>query len=198
MNEAFQNRGNRLSRSIRVLLLALALLTSPALCCGGLRLLDSLPSAWLPSSLDFMVNVFEGNARIENNTSEILYITAITTTYGDPRVIPQNIAFRQRDIPVHPQSSVVLQYDSADLPLSGIAVCKSTEDCRFLSVKNTAVYEVNSYEALEKLEVSWLEAIQSTPIYNYGMLLIAGFSVIPIFLFSGWIYLTRRESGTAG
>ena len=198
MNDAAQSSNTHLNRSFRVILLVLALLTSPALCCGGLQLLDLLPSSWLPSSLDFIVNIFESNARVENKTSQILYITAITTTYGDPRVIPQNIAFRQQDIPVRPQGSVVLQYDSADLPLSAIIVCKNTEDCRLLPVNNSDVYEVNSYESLEPLEPSWLAAIQAAPVHNYGTLMIAVLSLVSIFLFSGWMYLTRREKSTAG
>jgi len=198
MNDVAQSSDTRLNRSIRVIFLALALLTSPALCCGGLQLLDALPSSWLPSSLDFIANIFEGSARVENKTSQILYITAITTTYGDPRVIPQNIAFRQHDIPVRPQGSIVLQYDSADLPLSAIIVCKSTEDCRLLPVNNSDVYQVNSYESLEQLKPSWLDALQATPVHNYGTLLVALLSLVPIFLFSVWIYLMRREKRTAG
>src|SRR5262245_57465669 len=106
MNEVVPSSNARRNQSIRTVFLALALLTSPALCCGGLQVLDSLPASWLPASLDFTVNLFESTARVENNTSQTLYITAITTTYGTPRIIPQNIAFRQRDIPVLQESSV--------------------------------------------------------------------------------------------
>ena len=179
-------------------LLVMALLTSPILCCGGIQLLDALPSSWLPGSLSFMVNLFESDARVENKTSQILYLTAITTTYGDPRVISQNIAFRQRDIPVRPQSSVILQYDSADLPLAGIAVCRTEDDCRLLPVNYSQVYELNSYESLEHLDPSWLTAIQSSPLHNYSTLITIAFSLAPILLFSGWLYLNRREKSRAG
>lgn len=178
------------------MLLALALLTSPALCCGGLQLLDSLPSSWMPPSLDFTVNLFENSARVENQTSETLYITAITTTYGDPRIIPQDIAFRQRSVPVPPQSSIVLEYDSADQPLSGVVVCKTAEDCRVLPANNSDVYELTSYEGLENLEPGWLKAIQAAPLHNYGTLLIAAVSLVSILLFGGWIYLIWRERKT--
>jgi hypothetical protein len=53
--------------------------------------LDALPSSWLPPWLDFTLNLFEGSARVENKTPQVLYVTAITTSYGAPRVISQNI-----------------------------------------------------------------------------------------------------------
>lgn len=188
-----QDRDPARYRWMRALLLSLALLTSPALCCGSLQLLDSLPSSWLPSSLSFILNLFESSARIENKTPETLYVTAVTTTYGDPRVIPQNIAFRQRDIPIGPESSIVIQYDSADLPLSGIVVCRDPGDCRLLPAGNSDVYELSSYEDLENLEPGWLEAVQSTALHNYSTLVTVGLSLVSLFLFSGWILLTRRE-----
>jgi hypothetical protein len=198
MNNVSENSASRKIQWVRSILLVLALLTSPALCCGGLQFLDALPSSWLPSWLDFTLNLFEGSARVENKTSQVLYVTAITTAYGTPRVISQNIAFRQRHIPVKPQSSIVLQYDSADFPLSGIIVCKSTEDCRLLPVNNSEVYEVNSYESLEKLESDWSEASRAIPLQNLGALMVAVLSFIPILLFSSWIYLkwsTKKRAG---
>jgi hypothetical protein len=169
----------------------------PALCCGGLQVLDSIPESSLPASLDFAVNLFEKRARVENQTSETLYITAITTTYGDPRIIPQNIAFRQRSIPVRSQQSTMLEYDSADLPLAGIVVCRTAEDCRMLPVNHSDVYELTSYDGLEVLEPGWLEATQEVPLHNYGTFLIAAFSLVSISLFGGWIYLIRRGRNTA-
>jgi hypothetical protein len=189
MNDIAGNNHIRRNHRIQVMLLTLALLTSPALCCGGVQLLDSLPASWLPASLNFSINLFEGTARVENKTAQTLYITAITTTYGNPRVIPQNIAFRQRDIPLESHRSLELHYDSADLPLSGIAVCKSAEDCRLLPVDNSDVYEVNSYESLGPLEPGWLQVIQLTPLHNYSTLVIVGLSLVSICLFSSWVYL---------
>jgi hypothetical protein len=122
----------------------------------------------------------------------------MTTTYGDPRVIPQNIAFRQRDIPVSPEGSMVLQYDSADLPLSGIVVCRNTDDCRLMPISNPDVYEVNSYESLGPVEPSWLEAMQARPLLNYGALVTVVLGLVPIFLFSGWIIMKWRAKKDAG
>jgi hypothetical protein len=198
MTDGTQSRDLRGPKWIRTALLVLALLTSPILCCGGIQLLDALPSSWLPGSLSFMLNLFESEARVENKTSQTLYLTAVTTTYGDPRVISQNIAFRQRDIPVGPQNSVALQYDSADLPLAGIAVCRTEDDCRLLPVNYSQVYELNSYESLEPLDPSWLTAIQSSPLHNYSNLIITAFSLVPILLFSGWLYLNQRQRSRPG
>lgn len=197
MNNVPQSSDTRRYPWIRATLLILALLTSPILCCSGVQLLDALPPSWLPGSVDFIVNLFESEARVENRTSQTLYLTAITTTYGDPRVIPQNIAFRLRDIPVRPQSSVVLKYDSADLPLAGIAVCRAEGDCRLLPADNSHMYELNSYESLESLDPSWLQAIQSYPLQNYSSLTTIVLSLLPILLFSGWLYLYRREKSRA-
>jgi hypothetical protein len=148
--------------------------------------------------VDFIVNLFESEATVENQTSETLYLTAITTTYGDPRVIPQNIAFRQRDIPVNPQGTVTLQYDSADLPLAGIAVCRAEDDCRMLPVSYPPVYVLNAYENLESLDPSWLAAIQSHPRNTFSSLILLCLSIVPTLLFSGWVYLTRRERARSG
>ena len=198
MNNVAQSEETRRTRWIQTALLLLALLTSPALCCGGLQVLDALPSTWLPGPVDFIVNLSEAEARLENHTSETLYLTAITTTYGEPRVIPQNIAFRQRDIPVGPQGVIALQYDSADLPLAGIAICRKDDDCRLLPANGSGVYDVKSYDSLESLDPAWQEAIRSQPVYNFFSLIIAAPSVVCILLFSGWLYLNRREKHRAG
>ncbi len=200
MNNVAQSGETRKSRTrwIQVVLLLLALVTSPALVCGALQVLDALPSTWLPGPVDFIVNLFEAEAQIENHTSETLYFTAITTTYGDPRVIPQNIAFRQRDIPVGPQGSVTLQYDSADLPLAGIAVCRKDNDCRLLPAHGSGVYELNSYDSLERLDPAWQKAINSQPVHNFSNLIIMALSLACILLFSIWLYLKRREKQRAG
>jgi hypothetical protein len=185
-------------RPLRAILLLLALITSPLVCCGAIQLLEALPSSLLPSGLDFTLNLFEAEARVENRTTETLYLTPITTTYGEPRVIRQNISFRQRDIPLGPDGSVLLKYDSADMPLSGIAVCRTDEDCRLLAIDNSGVYVLESYESLPSLEPSWLMAIQSNPLNNYSNVLLTALSLLPILLFSSWLYLGRLEKKRAG
>lgn len=186
-------KATRGAKRVRTLLLLLAILTSPILCCSGMQLPDALPSAWLPAPLDFVTNLFETDVRVENKTSQTLYLTAITTTYGEPRVISQNIAFRQRDIPVEPQSSVLLQYDAADFPLAGIAVCRMDTDCRLLPVSYSPIYKLDSYENLAPLDPNWVTAIQSVPRHNYITPITIAFSLIPILLFSGWLYLNRHK-----
>jgi hypothetical protein len=168
------------------------------LCCGAIQLLEVLPNSFLPMGLDLTLNLFEAEAHVENRTSETLYLTAITTTYGEPIVIPQTASFLQRDIPLGPKGSVVLKYDAADMPLAGIAVCRTAEDCRLLAVGSSDIYYLESYERLPSLEESWLSAIQSRPLYNCGQILIAVFSLLPILLFAAWLYLGRMEKKRAG
>lgn len=198
MNHVAHGGETRKARRIKTAHLLLALLTFPALCCGGLQALDALPSAWLPGPVDFVVNLFESEARLENHTSETLYLTAITTASGEPRVIPQNVAFRQRDIPVGPQGAVALQYDSADLPLAGIAVCRREGDCRLLPGRGSGVYDVKSYDSLERLDPAWQKAIRAQPVYNLFSLIVMAPGLACILLFSSWLYLSRREKHTAG
>ena len=145
----------------------------------------------IPVLLTFMLNLFKDKLRVENKTSQTLYLTVIKNHNG-PMVISQNIAFRNHDIPVKPQSSVTLQYESADAPIAGFAVCKTEADCRFLPISYLNDYEVNSYESLERLNSSWLTAIRSSPLHNYSNLIIMALSLVPILLLSGWLYLNPR------
>ena len=169
------SRDSRKSKWIQMALFVLVLLTIPVL-------------------LTFMLNLFKDKLRVENKTSQILYLTVVTTNWYDnsPRVVSQNIAFRNHDIPVKPQSSVTLQYESADAPLAGFAVCKTEANCRFLPISYLHDYEVNSYESLERLNPSWLTAIRSSPLHNYSNLIIMALSLVPILLLSGWLYLNPR------
>jgi len=198
MSDLTQTDSANRPRPLRTILLLLAVLTSPLICCGSIQLLDALPASPLPSGLDFTLNLFEAEARVENRTAETFYLTPITTTYGEPRVIAQNISFRQRDIPLAPRSSVVLTYDSADMPLSGIAVCRSDNDCRLLALDNSGVYVLETYEALPSLEPAWLEAIQLSPLRNYSTILLPALSLLPILLFVSWLYLGRMEKKKSG
>ena len=198
MTDVIQTDQAKRLRPFRAILLLLAVLTSPLVCCGAITVLDALPTSLLPPALDFTLNLFEAEARVENRTSETFYLTPITTTYGQPTVIPQNTSFRQLDIPLVPNGSVVLKYDSADMPLSGIAVCRTDEDCRLLAFDNSGVYILESYESLPSLEPGWLAAIQSQPPGNFSSMLILALSLLPILLFSSWMYLGRLERKRAG
>jgi hypothetical protein len=198
MTNAVQTNQSSRPRPLRVILLLLALLTSPLICCGAIQLLEGLPASLLPPALDFTLNLFEAEARVENRTTETFYLTPITTTYGEPRVIAQNISLRQRDIPLVPNGSVLLKYDSADMPLAGIAVCRTDEDCRLLAFDNSGMYVLEAYENLPSLEPSWLLAIRSQPLRNYSNILIPALSLLPILLFASWLYLGRLEKKRAG
>jgi hypothetical protein len=113
-------------------------------------------------------------------------------------VIPQNVSFRQRDIPLEPQGSIVLTYDSADMPLSGIAVCRTEEDCRLLARDTSDVYYLESYESLAHLEPGWLLAIQSHPLHNHDNVITPALSLLPILLFSSSLYVGRLKKKRAG
>jgi hypothetical protein len=188
MTEATETNQTRKSSPLRRILLLLALITSPLLCCGCLFLENVLPDGLIPS-----LNFFAAEARIENRTGETLYLTPITTTRGQPEVILQSTSFRQTDLPVQPNRSIVLKYDSADLPLSGIAVCRAGNDCRFLAVDYSGVYPLDSFETLPALDPAWLQAIRSASPYNFIIVLfpVAGF--LPIVLFLSWLSLGRLE-----
>lgn len=163
------SRDSRKSRWIQMALLVLVLLTIPVLSNN-------------------MINGFKVKYRvyIENKTSQILYLTAITTDHGSPKVISK------RDIPIRPQSSVDLVYDLYDL--AGIAVCRTEDDCRLLPHdSDSPFYKINSYESLERLNPSWLAAIRSSPLYNNSNLIIIALSLVPILLLSGWLYLNPRQ-----
>lgn len=200
MDERPQNhQTSRLVRVRRILLL-LALIASPLACCGGLQALDMIsPPIVLPPPLDFVLNLFEAGARVENRTDETLYVTAITTTYGEPRVIAQP-GLRQRDLPVRPDRSVVLTYDSADAPLAGIVVCRSSEDCRLLAGDYADTYFVDAYETLPELEGGWLSAVQSAPEYGVGTFLFPICGLLPVILWliwlsAGWLEKKRAADG---
>ena len=194
MTDIAPTNPTRRPQPLRAILLLLALITSPLICCGAVQVLDVLPASLLPPALDFSINLFESEARVENRTTETFYLTAITTTYGEPMVIAQNISFRQSDIPLEPNRSVALQYDAADLPLAGIAVCRNDADCRLLAVNNSGAYAIDSYESLPPLEPAWLEAIRSRPQNNYRSILFPLLSLVPILLFAAWLYLGRLQS----
>jgi hypothetical protein len=173
-------------KNARTILLLLAIITSPLICCGGIYLLNAIPNSPLPT-------LFRGEAQVENLSGETLYLTAITTTYGDPRVITQSSSFRQRNIPVHPNRSIVLTYDTADTPLDGIAVCREDEECRLLDTDYSAdEYVLNSFETLPKLDQSWLLAIQSYPRYNIYLVVVTASALSPIAFFVWWLYLGRK------
>lgn len=181
---------------IRRILLLLVFVTSPLCCCGISAALDALPASILPPALDFMLNLFEGNAHIENKSSETFYLTPITTTYGRPMVIPQTAALRQRDFPLPPNASITLGYDSADMPLAGIAVCRSNTECRLLAVDYSNEYVLRSFEDLPELEPGWLTVIRAYPEYNYMFAAFFLLGLIPLGLFSGWLYLGRTGSAS--
>lgn len=187
---------NRL-RTRRILFL-LTLITSPLFCCGCFYLLEALPASLLPSSVDFMINLFEAEAQVENRSGETLYITPISTTLGRPMVIPQSASIRVHSIPLKPDHTMVLTYDSADMVLSGLAVCRANQECRLLAVDGSDEYHVDSFESLPGVETGWIQAIQAKSEYNFSIVLIPILSLLPIVLFLSWLYWGRLEKKRLG
>ena len=125
MSDEVETKETKKRSPLRWLLLALIL--SPLTCCGGIYILSALPGV--------TPIIFETEVRVENRTDETLYLTPITTTYRDPRIIPQRAFIRQTNIPVRPGRSIVLTYDAADAVLAGVAVCRKDGECRVLDTE---------------------------------------------------------------
>jgi hypothetical protein len=184
MSDAVETKGATKRSIPRLIWLLLALIFSPFTCCGGFYILSALPGV--------TPGLFETEARIENRTDETLYLTPITTTYRDPMVIQQIAFIRQVDIPLRPGRSITLTYDAADAPLSGVAVCRKDGECRVLVTESSGVTVLGSFEALYELDPSWLQVIQTSPQYRFGILIYPVLGVLPVILFLNWLYLVWR------
>ncbi len=176
----------------RTIVLILAFLTSPLLLCSGSQLLSLLGA-------DVGLTFFASKLQIENKTSETLYLTPITTTYGEPRVITQSNSIRQRDFPLEAGHSFILTYDSADAPLAGVIVCRTEEDCRLLN-NNSVVFDSNieaytqsidAYEDLPALEADWLQAKQAHPQNSFRVVVMSMVGLLPILLFILWLFFRK-------
>ena len=161
-------------------------------------LLELVPSSILPPAVDFGVNLFEATATVENRSGETLYITPITTTRGQPEVIPQLKSFRQRDVPLEPNHSIAIEYDAADSVLAGIVVCRATGECRLLTADESGIYYVDAFDNLKEVESSWLVAIQSYSRYNFVTVMALVLCFVPIMLFLSWLCIGRLEKARAG
>jgi hypothetical protein len=144
------------------------------------------------------LNIFETGFWVENQTEEVLYITPITTATGKPLVIKQPSSIRQRDFPINPGRSIILTYDAADRPLSGIAVCRSSDDCRLFATDYTNEYVLNTYEDLPPLKQTWLPAVQQSPKRNFGIVLFPILGLVPIILFASWVRLSVKDRKSRG
>lgn len=191
MSETSRPTQPKKSSLARKLVLLLALVTSPLACCGCSFLLDALPGDWLPPAVSFIIGTFETDAVVENKTGETLYLTPFTTTTGRLVVIKQPTSLRQRDIPLAPNHSISFTYDAADMPLAGIAVCRGSEDCRWIESDYSNQYRVDSFDALPELEPAWLQAIQSQPQIALEPVLIPLLGLVPVGLFLTWLYWGR-------
>jgi hypothetical protein len=187
MSEGIETTGPK-KRSPLIWLL-LALILSPLTCCGGYFILSALPGV--------TAGLFETEVHIENHTDETLYITPITTTYAEPRVITQSSRIRQVDVPLRPDRSVLITYDAADMPLSGVAVCREKRVCRLLETEYSGLTVLDSFEALPALDPGWLQAMQTTTRYSFGIVIFPLLGLVPVVLFLIWLneIWRRRNKG---
>ena len=168
-------------RIIIALLSFFAVLFSPLTCCGGM------------SILGVSLNIFEAEVRVTNHTEEKLYLTPITMTTGTPLVIRQGSSIRQRDFPVKPGQSLTLTYDMADASLAGIAVCRTSNDCRLLEDDRSDEYTLYAYEALPVLEQAWLAAIHSSPKQGMRAVIFPILGLIPVILVVSVVLLILHD-----
>ena len=184
--DAIETNAPRKRITARVILLVLAIMTSP-LCCLGTTLLEAI----IPEEMDYL-SFFAAEVVVENDTGEILFVTPITTTRGYPQVIRQATSLKQCQIPVAPGDSVALSFDAADFPLDGMAVCRGEVDCRLLAHDFAAV-NVEDYQALPALDDGWLEAAQGCKPFNVSLVLFPLLAMVPLGAFVAWVVLTVRN-----
>ena len=165
----------RRTNMLRSLLLVLTLLTTPLALLGISTFAFALPG------MD--VGFFLAEVRVENKTNEMLYITPITTTYAEPRVIQQKLALRQRDHLLRPADSMRLAYDTADFPLAGIVVCRTNDDCRLLENTREDVISIERFDALPTVDEQWLIVVKKTGLYNFAVFIYAIFILLPFIFF---------------
>ncbi|MBT3713209.1 MAG: hypothetical protein HOG15_07655 [Anaerolineae bacterium] len=169
----------------RLLVLLLALFSSPFACMGAGSIIFALPSM---DSIGF----FHGEVRVENHSAESLYITPITTTYAEPRIITQALSLYYRDIPLKASASLNITYDTADFPLAGIAICREKGDCRLLEYTQQEKLTFKDFDALPPLDESWIAVIRSAPKYNFQLFIFAGFALMPFALLALWWHLRKQ------
>ena len=187
MSDTVETKGAKKRSPLRWLLLAL--IFSPLTCCGGFYILSALPGV--------TPGLFETEARLENMTNETLYITPITTTYRDPLVIPQRAFIRQVDIPLRPGRSITLTYDAADAVIAGAVVCRKDGECRMLETGSSGATVLGSFAALDELDPSWRQAMETSPRYSFGILIYPLLALVPVVLFLNWVYLIFRNEKRA-
>lgn len=175
----------------QVVLLLLAVVTFPLGCCGCTLALTNLPGV--------SVGLFQTDVQLENRTGETLRITPISTTQaGPPQIIWQPAYLRQIDIPIEPNQSISLRYNSADQVLDGIAVCRENGDCRLLVYDRGDLISLESFEDLPLLDPSWLQVIQTANTYRFDLVVFSFFGLVPVVLFLSALYLSRLEKKPAG
>lgn len=180
------------NKRIRMILLLLGLITFPLFCCGVSTTLYLIPGVGL--------SFFRIDFQVENNTVQTLYLTPITTTRGYPQVIGQLSRMQQTNIPLQAGESISLTYDGADMPLSGIVVCNTNDECRLLDRDGGREdMVINSFAALSAVNSDWVLAVQEKPEYNFRFIIFPLLGLLPIAFLGRWVYLTWEDKkGNSG
>ncbi len=169
----------------RTILLILALLSSPFACMGIGFVISALPGE---------IGFFQAEVQVENQTAETLYVTPITTTYGEPQVIMQFTSLRQRDFMLQPNGKLRLTFDSADTPLDGLVLCRDSDDCRILEYSWHETVTIIDVDSLPIAEADWLAVIQKTDLYSFAMLVDLFLALLPFIFFGTWLRLGKSTA----
>ena len=191
MSDVIKMKAPRKWINTRMILLAVALLTSPLCCLGGVQVLSVLP---LPG----IFSLFAEEAVVRNDSAETFTLTPITTTRGYPQVIYQSSSLRQCQVLAAPGESVTLTYDAADFPLEGVAACREGGGCRLLAYEYGRDMILDSYQAMPELDAGWQEAALACKPFNAALVLFPLLALVPLGAFVAWVVLTKREKVVIG
>lgn len=184
MTEEISTENKKKNKKRGLWLLLIAVITSPFICC----LVTVLPVSWQPP----MFNLFAVEVMVTNQTNEVLYLTPITTTTGEPLVITQMGRLRQVMIPVGTGKSINMVYDAADRPLDGLVVCRTTADCRMLNDQYGDMV-IRDFGQLPYLERGWLAAVEDHPRFGFFVVLYPLLGLIPVGFFLWWVVLLVKN-----
>ncbi len=169
----------KIKKVFRFIVLTLAMLTSPFGCVGVGSFVFSLTTGQTSG-------LFTAVTYIENQTDELIYITPMTTTHDEPRIIEQFFRFRYKNLPLRSGDTIRLSYDASDNSMDGMVLCREEDDCRYLQHERLGIQVIDDFDALPPVNESFLSAIDDDPEYHIVMLIMAGFTLTPFALFALW------------
>ena len=118
---------------------------------------------------------------VENQASIPLYITPITDTYAEPKLILQS-KVRFKNFEVAPGETIELEYDSFDFGLSGLIVCTADNACKMINYEGSNVV-ISNFDSLPDPNPSWLKAVENAPNIAVSFILFPLLGLLSILLF---------------